>query len=582
MARAEQNVLPSSPPQVSVSPELAASASAPPMEHPGHMPSSPSSSYAQPPPMRSEAPPMELFDAPPKSQATNAKPEKVGFFKRMFSKKSRSSMKVEEGAIPSAPPEDEEEPLKPASQRSSAPAPSSSAEPSSSAPSKDSKNASSSSSSASNAQKSAKPSSSQTHAADRYKDPAFGTSRADFPVLKNIGTPSQARKDVKWIELPRALTPTSAMLPGCQTEFSPAELRYPFVISSQADISSRFSDWARTLWFLAGNIVPTADVRPLLLPAFSLQADIEVKYTATAQVRVAPGNAKPGAVVRSSPNAHNSTLTTISVTVEGVVKVRGYRACFSSISSTNVTGVSHGEGDGIDSKDGYAPALDHIQYFLASIPKTAGDNTRNRGIEHAQSRLPISHISKINARGLALLELCDLTDCMPDKMKTYSGFFDWLTSSSAVDTFNLEDMPPPIGTLLEQDPVWFPHWKAQCGGGGKLKSNPAVFSAIQTDVRNRKTILTHQFSNAPSGALVDVSQADVVVNSLEFNGFHSISLIPIRVPAYLGLYYCTTTPHEKFIFSMSGQTGDVHDNVDRPLNPVGKLGRALFGGAFSR
>lgn len=543
------------------------------------MPADPSTSYAQPAPKRAEAAPsMELFDAPPKSTSKHEKSKKPGFFSRMFSSKSRSSIEREDGSIPSAPPEEEEEEVKRHAPSSSSaptapkgPKSESHVASSSSAPTKDPKSKASSSASA-------KPVKSPFTRA-QPQDPEFAASRSDLLLLRNVGTPAHARGGVRLMELPpRLMPPHYTMMAGSQAWFLPAELRYPFIIASMGDIIAKFNEWSRTLWFLAGVIAPTTDIRPLLIPAFTLDGDIEISYKAIAKVRVANGSVRPGSS-HSASNAANGTW--IQIPVEGTLKVRGYHACFSSISSTAISSSETiGDPNGLTTSDGYVPTLAQVPHFKTSVVTDAAARSRNH---RAQQEVPsrISSVPAVTINFMNLLELCAITDLMPDRIKANTGFFASLFSSTAPDAFKLEEFPEPLGTLLEHEPAWFSKWMSQCGGG-RLANHPAVVAAVQTDIRSRKNVLSHSHSAAPSGSLIDVSHADVTLSAVTFKGFHSITLMPIRVPVYLGLYTCPSAGSERYAFAMSGQTGEVHDNAERPLNPVGKLTKAFFWGAFSK
>lgn len=379
---------------------------------------------------------------------------------------------------------------------------------------------------------------------------------------------------------PKLLPPHYTMLAGCQPQFLPAELRYPFIVGSMNDIMLKFSEWSRTLWFLAGAIAPTTDIRPLQIPAFSLDGDIEISYQAVAKVRVAPGSVqRAGSVSQASSSAANANI--LSIPLEGTIRVRGYHACFSSISSTAVVSSEvPGDPNGLTTVDGYVPTLAQVAHFKTSVVTDAQARSRTHQLQQ-QGQSRVSSVSKVTSNFMTLLELCAITDLMPDRIKANPGFFASLFSSTAPDAFKLEDFAEPLGTLLEHDPAWFAKWLSQCGGG-RLASHPTVVAAVQAEIRSRKNVLSHVNSAPPSGVLIDVSRADVSLTHVGFKGFHSISLAPIRVPVYLGLYHCPSSGPERYAFAMSGQTGEVHDNAERPLNPVGKLTKAFFWGAFSK
>lgn len=333
--------------------------------------------------------------------------------------------------------------------------------------------------------------------------------------------------------------------------------------------------------------MPSDDIRPILAPGFSLDADIEVSYHAIAEVKLAYKFGSDHNSSRASSSSSTAPgVPVLKIPIQGSVRVHGYHTSFTSISSTAKDSIRHGVGDGLDTIDGYMPILSQIFYFVPNNSSSQGNSASisapaNMARDGFHPHSKVSTIPKVLWKYLALLELCGVTDRMPDRVKSYAGFFDWLTSSSQVDSFKLNDFPAPLGTILEHDPSWFSKWNEQCCNK-KLLQDQTVLNAIRDDVRSRKNILSSQLAKAPAQTLVDVSSAEVEVQSIEFKGFHTISLAPIRVPLYIGTYLCPSVGRETYAYAMSGQTGEVHDNAERPLTGWGNMTKAFFGGSFQR
>lgn len=504
-------------------PDVLASASAPPAEGPEHF----ANSHPMPGPPAPEeapsAPPMELFDPPPKSAPLPAESQREpGFFKRLFSKRKSSKL-----SNSSQTPSSSSSAQKMTSSSASTSTSSSSAQQTSSSSTLDASSSAPLSAATSSHKEEA---SSSSNGLKRSKDEkhkvgakhAQKASEVVQQVAPHRGTMAQVKASLKFSLMPAAMVPAhfdNVNLPHPLIAHS--EIHMPFIISDGNQLSSNFYAWSRTLWFLPGPLrLDMHDFAPKLVPAFVLDADLSVMFKATVTVPKPSHmstHPKPGSGEASRASS-SSQSATIKIPVEGVASIKGYHVVFSSI------------------------AKSHANYEM--------------------------------------LKLCKPTDILPDR-STDKGFFARMFSGPE-PAMKLEEFPEPAGEKVEVDKEWFESWREQCFPS--LSSHPTVSSAIREVVRANKLLHVPDGSITSPAILFDVSNITPDITSVSVISMASLHLIPIRYPVFIGSYTCPAAqdgdkPH---YFAISGQTGEVHDNAQRPLTATGRGFRSIFAGAFSK
>lgn len=246
------------------------------------------------------APPMELFDPPPKIQADSpalaAANGSPSFWDRIFKKSPKPSSSAPSSPSPSAPVASSSSPLQPSSSSLASP---SYVTPSAPEAVHSAPNASYAASSSSSHQlQPSRAAPNPLEASSSNTNPPMTFSRAQA-VQKNVEKANSGdklglsraehhskRKRSKPVEMPPGLLPPREMLvQGCRPLFDKEEIWMPFVIPL-TDVRKLWSQWLSTLWFTDVQTCRLEGVTQVLVPAWRIAGELTVHYDAVATVRI--------------------------------------------------------------------------------------------------------------------------------------------------------------------------------------------------------------------------------------------------------------------------------------------------------